>query len=268
MTNNKLAEHFADLVDQDGVIERRAIGQPGTSRGYLLCILPRSGSTFLTHLLKDNVHYGYPNEWFNYDSIKSELDPYKISEFARYLDHIWKAYSSSEGLFGLQLSYPQFNYLREIIPLEGVLGQGFRWFYLARENIVLQAISLYIAHQTNVYHRYIFDKESEDIPDVIYNEDEIRKLIDYIVILEGEFERLFQARGIEPIRLTYEGMMENKKKTMMLFRNILGVGHEVIVDDTAAVKKLNNEINKEFEERFCISNKQYLEEILQKRILP
>jgi len=191
-----------------------------------------------------------------------------ISGFPEYLTHLWKTHSSDEGVFGLQLSYPQYNFLQEIIPLEGVLGCEFRWFYLLRRNIVLQAVSLYIAHQTGIYHRYIHDAESSGVPDVVYNEGELRRLIETIFNQERAFERLFRSRGVEPVRLAYEEIIKKKEKTLMLFRNVLGISHEVIADDTASVKKLNYGINREFEERFCEGNKQYLGEILQKRILP
>jgi len=270
MSNNLLARNFNDVLDGNDDIIRRPVCKTPASLGYLICILPRSGSTYLTHLLRDNRHYGYPNEWFNYDSIKAIISQNDLYGFNDYLEYIWRENSSPEGIFGVQLSYPQYRCLNEIIPLEGVLGDGFKWFFLRRKNIVQQAISLYIAHNTGVYHWYCFDpdKDSRSLADIPYDNARITRFIEEILDHERKFERVFTERGVEPVRLYYEELVDNAASIMQIFREELGVDRGLLANDTKAVRRLFGGINAKFEERYRSQNRRYLEGLSMSRTLP
>ena len=270
MSGNMLAANFNDVLDNNGNVISRPAGKTPVSLGYLICITPRSGSTFLTHLLRDNRYYGYPNEWFNFESISKIITKNNLYRFNDYIEFLWREYSSQEGIFGVQLSYPQYSYLDEIIPLEGILGNDFKWFILSRKNIVLQAISLFIAIRTGVFHRYCFDGDldTRNLMEIDYDEKQITKHIVDIVRHEQSFERLFVERGVLPVRYYYEDMVENKVGTIQQFSRSLGVNAEVVVNDTHAVKRLSNKINYEFEERYRACNGNYLEELFLSRNLP
>ena len=241
---------------------RPAYRKANVSIGYVICIMPRSGSTFLTHLLRENRFYGYPDEWFNEDGIPAVISGKGIVNFDQYLDYLWKNYSSETGVFGVELSYPQLTCLREIIPLENVVGEDFKWFYLVRENIVAQAISLYIAKTTGHYHSYM-EKSGDIAPE--YDAEEIMNITGILLMQETAFERYFSARRITPVRISYESMMRDKCATVELFRNVLGAGPETEIIDSGVIKKISGDLNEKFEEKFRREEGVFIENILRKR---
>jgi len=260
--NNRLFDIFFEGKDR-AEFARFPYRKGNVALGYVICVTPRSGSTFLTHLLKENNSYGNPDEWLNYDSIGAIISEEGIVNFDQYLNFLWENYSSEAGVFGVELSYPHFAFLHEMAPLENVLGENIRWFYLVRENIVAQAISLYVANVTGYFHSYM--ERTDDIK-LTYNAQEIIKNINMLVDQEAAFERLFTARGICPVRLSYESMMLDTHSTVALFRNVLSVGQgkEIVKSDT--IKKIGGEINAEFEEKFRREEGGFLEDIIKRRM--
>lgn len=231
--------------------------------GYVICITPRSGSTFLMYLLINNSFFGVPNEWFNLDPITKITKEKGIVGLENYLTFLWKNYSSEAGVFGMELSYPQYNSLDEIAPIENILGENIRWFYLVRENIVAQAISLYLANATGYFHSYM------NIPDGIepsYDAQEIKKWIDMIIEHETAFERLFAARHNYPVRLSYESMMKDIRSTVALFQNVLGVGQGSEIVESCALKKIGGEANVVFENKFRVEEAVFLKAALERRM--
>lgn len=260
--NNRLFEIF--FADKDrSEFTRLPYRKANVAVGYVICITPRSGSTFLTHLLRENRFYGFPNEWFNFDAIGEVISENGIVNFDQYLTYIWKNYSSETGIFGVELSYPQFASLHEIAPLENVIGENFKWFYLVRENIVAQAISLYIAEFTGYFHSCM--EKSGDITPV-YNTEKIMNNINMLVNQEAAFERLFKARKVTPVRISYESMMMDKCATIALFRNALGVGSDAEIVDSEVIKKISGDLNVEFEEKFRREEGVFLEDVLRNRM--
>jgi len=150
-------------------------------------------------------------------------------------------------------------------PLEGVLGSGFDWFYLTRGNIVAQAISLYLAHETGIYHRYKGDVEHPGAEAVAYDEVEITRLIGMVVDQENAFERLFRARGVEPVRLRYEDMINDKESVIRLFGRVLGIGEDLQATDTDSVLAMAGETNIEFESRYRSTRSAFIKEVLSRR---
>lgn len=216
--NNYLFDAF--FPGEDRAVFTGLPYRPGdVGLGYVICILPRCGSTFLAYLLKENRYYGMPHEWFNKETFDDIIKEGLAGSLDEYLSFLWKTYSSETGIFGMQVSYPQLTFLQEVAPIENVLGENIRWFYLVRENIVAQAVSLYIAKQSGYFHSFM---EKPAGMDVAYDPQPIKDDIDMLIDQEAAFETLFSARSNCPVRLSYESMLKDTRSTVALFRNVLG----------------------------------------------
>lgn len=183
------------------------LSAPEPSQCYFVFFTPRSGSSWLTELLATNGGYGNPSEWFSPDVIPEVAEKLKVDNIYDYIAVAKRRLADADtGVFGLELTYFQFEMIRELIDLSLHFSwDSIRVFYLSRQDIVAQAVSLYKAVTSRVFHST--DIMDGKIPSVEYNVEEISYWLEHIVQQEIGLEALFSRLGIVPIRLNYEQMM-------------------------------------------------------------
>jgi len=99
-----------------------------------------------------------------------------------------------------------------------------------------------------------------------YNAKNIMNNINMLVTQEDAFERLFKARKVTPVRISYESMMMDKCATVALFSDALGVGADAEIVDSEVIKKISGDLNVEFEEKFRREEGVFLEDVLRNRM--
>jgi LPS sulfotransferase NodH len=125
-------------------------------RPFLICITPRSGSTYLRDLLLQTRSAGRPYEFLNLDRVTSRLQKVNVAEsisstsFLQYLHCILDVQTPRGGSCGITTSYYQFLPLIET-GLDRALFQDFRIIHLLRRQLVEQAVSLYLAVETGIF---------------------------------------------------------------------------------------------------------------------
>ena len=268
MTINKLANLFPEVTD---TIENNEHISLATKYGdiskinYCIFIMPRSGSTYLTHLLRATDRFGYPQEWCNDSSIKPIIGELGAKTFESYMHLLMRKHASPNGVFGIEISYPQLKNANEIADLYNILGNKTKFMYLRRINCVAQAISLYIAECSGVFHSYEITTDTEQKrQSVQYNGEELKKRIEMLINQEHAFEAEFERRSIEPERLYYEKIIDNPIKTLLSFK---GLSNDITLSKDINIKKLNKITNENWEEKFREENKAYLNDMKQKRVI-
>ncbi len=202
---------------------------------YLICSTPRVGSNLLSSLMNATGRVGHPREYFcplqiaQYGPEHCGLDRVTNgAEFHRYLDAMARAFGT-DGTFGIKAHLHQ---LRRALEL----GYNFderrpeRFIYLTRADIIGQALSHSRAQQTGAWtanHRERGTPRFE--PKVV------RETIRLLNTENAAWEALFRAYDIEPLRMTYEGLVGDLAGELGRVLEFLGVPrHEV--DLTAAVR--------------------------------
>jgi trehalose 2-sulfotransferase len=139
---------------------------PIPTRTYIICTNPRSGSWLLCDGLASTSVAGNPSELFHDQEIQEHRAQWRIENRSRltledYLRVALPESMSSNGVCGIKLQYFQFNDLPRIVEaLAGPRGvsraqllsamfPGAKYVWLTRRDKVRQAISLYIAWETN-----------------------------------------------------------------------------------------------------------------------
>lgn len=193
-------------------------------RTYVVASLPRTGSTLLCRALWDTGLVGAPKEYLNPMQIRDwEVRLGSVTSRVRHRplrgpllalvgrswsrgrleDHVQRVMerrTGPGGWFGLKLHR---HHLERWVPdgdLEALLGP-IRWIFVTREDHVAQAVSWYRALQTG---RWASHQRALLPP--IYDRRGIEGRLRRIREQQVAWERLFEERGIAPLRVTYEAL--------------------------------------------------------------
>lgn len=200
---------------------------------YIICMTPRSGSTWLGHLLDATGLCGKPGEFFNNDVIPSHNRHLKASSFPDYFNRVVHT-AQSASTFGFKINFNRMRWLCELIDLEDVfLDPGTRFVALYRRDVLAQAISTLKAIKTRVWHRAQQDgtvlgasaEPATDLKEPVTDLDdsEIWGWILNLIIEEQRWETFFDQHGVTPLRLNYEDLVTNpRQQVLRILRYVLG----------------------------------------------
>ena len=266
---NDLEKLFIQINDETNDISKYTPSdQKLSDNNYIIFITPRSGSTFLTFAIAKQGNLGNPNEWLNYNSsrVLKLMKDNSICNIADYFDFSRRQHKSPNGVFGIEISWPQFRCAEELIDLRAMFGGNIKWFFLRRRNLVAQSISSYIASTTGIYHSYQL-KEYDEINkiDIEYDADNIKRRAKLILGQEIAILDYCDTEQIHPIDIYYEDIIQDTKKFMYLFRNVLGVYESDQFNDSNPIHKVSTGRNEDWEARFREEEPEYIRDLLVRR---
>jgi LPS sulfotransferase NodH len=182
-------------------------------RLYLMFIIARSGSTWLTEFARNAGGLGCPHEWFNPEfcargEVELGCPPPKAFGFDGINDYLraFSTYSvSGNCVAGAQLSWPQTHNLIEAAGGTLSLAPFSAVFYLRRRDLVAQAVSLARSVVSGRFHSW------QDAPDLVrahqtagYDGAVTLDMYRHLADCELKFEAMFSRCGVTPTRLVYE----------------------------------------------------------------
>jgi len=170
---------------------------------YAIVFTARSGSTWLNDVLTRSGLLGMPKEWFNPDSAAPTWKRAGTDDPAQYYRFLQRELSPG-GVFGVELAWPHIKWLREH-DAAWILDDMQHWFFLRRRDYVAQAVSLFRAMQTGVFHS-VQGEAAADRP-LEYHGGEIAAVVDRLLRQEFSIGRLFQERALQPVHLWYEDIV-------------------------------------------------------------
>ncbi|KWI26570.1 Stf0 family sulfotransferase [Burkholderia stagnalis] len=184
--------------------------QSGIERTYTIAFTPRCGSTVLSNALM-NAGLGRPTEYFQYPY--TEQSPFgKVpgEDFSRDFETLVLD-KSANGVFGSKIMHDHRAHLDDWLgssihgysTLDDILPNH-RWIYVRREDSIAQAVSLFIADETGVWHMPTSDNADMPAPDVRYDFFAILAKLMMLQSHEANWEAYFRKAGIHPLRTTYE----------------------------------------------------------------
>lgn len=199
---------FGNLFDPAAVdpkIFARIMQRPAAELRYVIYFTPRTGSSWLTDIAKRTGRLSEPGECFNPGFVPGIARAFHTSDLNSYIEALLRR-RNTDGVFGCQLTHFQ---------LTKVFGAEKRFlayfgsapcFWLTREDIILQAVSLAKKQQTKIGHRPMADAERLQAADQEFSYDpaSIKKWLTHIRKLEIRTEAMFQKYRLKPLRLSYE----------------------------------------------------------------
>jgi LPS sulfotransferase NodH len=209
-------------------------GKP-TERFYMIATLPRTGSTWLSHLLWGTGCLGAPLEYLNFDPdgpyAHAANDP-----GAQQL--LWNAAldgrTSPNGVFGLKCFPVQLQTLATVNPpLLAVVMRALHSgripkhvIYLLRRDRAAHTASFARAAMSGVWR-----EEQEAGQQPAYSKQALEEVEQGIDLMAGIWEAMFRDLKIEPLRLWYEDAVANPGETAARVAAYVGV----TLDPAAAI---------------------------------
>jgi LPS sulfotransferase NodH len=196
-------------------------------RTYLLATVPRTGSTYLTHLLWGTGCLGAPLEYLNFDPAGPYGFAARSAELQADLWHsVLRRRTSPNSVFGLKAFPPQLEALTELNPpllqevLGGILrGSEPRVVRLRRRDRAAHEISYARATLSGVW-RQEQEKGAAEIP---FSEEALRKAGRWIDIQESAWDQMFGDLGLQPLELSYEEVAAAPDQAVARVAEYLGV---------------------------------------------
>jgi LPS sulfotransferase NodH len=200
-------------------------------RSYIICTLPRSGSTYLCEALAGTGLAGNPKEWFS--------PPYyhRAPSSTEYLTRII-AHGTRNGVFGAKLHLDQIDnfktHLRRFLSqpaarFDHLLFDTFphlSFIWLKRRDKVAQAVSLYRAQYTGEFLRPRRPDEPGPSKALVppYDETIIRGHMEVLKAQETVWSEIFRTCAIEPlVIIEYEDFVNAFEETIAHVLQKLGL---------------------------------------------
>lgn len=202
--------------------------KPKSLNNYIICFTERCGSTMLCSLIKKTNCLGIPDEYINPRGVaQMYLQKYPAKDIFQYFD-LLRRNQVTNDVFGMKTSFYDINFLLE----RGIVGEllsPVKFIYMTRHNVIQQAISSYRARNSNMWHIYKNQSISFEQPVIEYNELEILSHVESRLKERLQWENFFTLYSINPLRITYEDVLENPQKVLQKIAHFV-IGEDIIID--------------------------------------
>jgi LPS sulfotransferase NodH len=205
---------------------------------YLLASVPRSGSTYVSHLLWRTGCLGAPLEYLNFEP----LGPYGKAHGEPMLQSaIWREAlyrrTSPNGVFGLKAFPLQLESLRhenpqlvaEVMRLMLAGGRGSKVIQLKRRDRDTHAISYARAMLSGVWRK---EQETGGRNQPEYSGQAVENALRLIEDQESAWEAMYRDLGLMPLVLWFEDVLEDPQAAASLVADYLGAA----IDPAAMVE--------------------------------
>jgi LPS sulfotransferase NodH len=186
-------------------------------KACLICMTPRSGSTYLSTLMESTGQLGNCLELLNFEDIELRGGRPSFGCLTEYLEEAIKRHSSKTGVFSMK------GDLYHYLPLikKGLIRSGLRqvcFVYLTREDVLAQAVSAFRAIQTGEWSS-LHSRRAEPK----FDAEGILEQMDILLHMMARWELIFALLDLKPIRITYETLVAQPTETVQNLAKSLGV---------------------------------------------
>ena len=197
--------------------------QPRVS--YLVCSIPRSGSSLLCELLGSTGLAGAPAEFFHPDKMNALMARWGVTTADGYLRELLGRKTSPNGVFGLKAHWGQYKpHFGEADPRAAFPGA--QLLFITRQDRLRQAISWVRALQTLKWATHDNPRPRPEV----FDADHITQQLVRIDREEEVWESLFERWAIEPRRVVYEEFVAAQEQTVREVLGYLGVDAPAALD--------------------------------------
>jgi len=185
---------------------------------YMVCSAPRTGSTLLCRLLQQTLKMGFPSEYFNQSNhVKEWQARFAFNDIDELVDLLKQRRTSPNGVFGFKAHLDQFNFLRKSLDFEESFPR-LKFILIQRRDLLLQAISLSRAQQTNAWSTLRTPTKSAR-----FDLKHIEECCDVIQSQVSGWKKLFAFFGLEYVEVYYEDLCSSPQEIIDDCMRFVGV---------------------------------------------
>lgn len=256
MTNR---QHLEQLVSES---EARRWARPECHRLFIL-FTPRSGSSWFGDLLGSTKVLGNPDEYLNQDTNIEVVRRFQTRTEIDYLNAIETVTRSGNNVFSMEAIWGHLE--RSEFDLIGYYHDA-AFIYLRRKDILAQAISLFLATETGLFHNPtgqagVSNAIAERLvaPEKAFRA--IRRWWGHLQNYECLADIQFAIRGIRPLRLYYEDLLTDPSAVVGRVMAHAGVDPASGSPAHSAYKPVRSEINEELARLFRREEAEFVETV-------
>jgi LPS sulfotransferase NodH len=234
-------------------------------RSYVILFTPRSGSSWLTSILSATRKLGYPEEYINPDFLPGVVKATNAREPAQLIAMLKRRRKTPNGVFGMEVRAIDIHLFGEAEFFD-CFDSSTIIYYLWRDNLIAQGISLYRAVTTRRYH----STDKTDVPPPEYMPNDIKRWVRHTAIIENDNLKLLQKHGLAARFLRYEDIVRDRTTTISLFCEPMGVSLEMAELQQMSqndLAKIGDTWNLNTEERFRREEADYVQTIERERLI-
>lgn len=255
---NKIRQVF-ESVQLNAERLQRLDALPDPRSRYVIAMTPRSGSSYLCDMMTRTRRLGSPREYLVVERMPRLLENLPARNPAEFLRNLYRRHKTENGVAGLKASWFQFAMFLQALDSEDILD-GVRYIYLTRRDLAAQAVSLYKATESKVFHTNVTHESAalERLQNLDYDFDKIDKWYKHISAQEEGWERFFYERKITPLCLTYEQIESDVLQSMRRFGQFVGVvpGNISVDEANSAFQRVGDDRNLEWACRYRLERRQ------------
>lgn len=259
-------DHFLKVV-VDSKAQSKLLEKPAASRVFVIHFTARSGSTWLADTLEATGQLGRAREYYNPKLLPARAQKLQSKDLAAYSDMLPRSFNTGD-VFSFEITshqiYAVFGHYRNFHKIYG----GYPCFWLIRQDIVSQAISLAKMVTTNVAHA----RDSEDRKIIeseqafVYDNAFIKKWLVHIRNGEKKSEEMFAEYSLSPMRLSYERITAmSAHQVVNLVARHAALPSVPPMDYPSPLQKIGSAQNVLYADRFREENSDFLMKIDEER---
>ncbi len=243
-------DSFVNFMTQTDLLQSSECNFRKPTISYGILTLPRSGSTFLCHLLTATSFAGYPMEHLRKPAVT--LAKYCDFDYIRFLRTLMTHRVSLNGVFGTKLiSHFLQDFENLDNGLENIVNYIDKYIYLVRKDEVAQAISILLAQKTKVWHINNLNKMSnyhEELESIIIDDkllEEVNKKLYFIRQQQKYLDQVLKNYKISPLIVEYESLVKNVEEEIEKILTYLEINTlpDTITNLQYSIKKMGSEIS-------------------------
>jgi LPS sulfotransferase NodH len=178
---------------------------------FLILFTARTASSHLAELLT-SARVGDVREWLNPEFVRGQADGLRAGNLAEYLLRIRS--HCPEGVFGQKMTIAFYEAFSREVRLEDFFNFGAPTVLLFRDNIIEQAVSLYLANQRKHFHK-LADVETLDLGPISYDASEISRYAEALCREEERLKSFIDDKASQPRFLDYEALVDADPTTFV-----------------------------------------------------
>ena len=240
-------------LDDDRIKQIDALPEPRSR--FLIAITPRSGSSYLCDLMTKIKLFGTPGEMLNQQFIPQIVKSIPGRTPEEYLRNVVRFRKTKNGISGLKASWFQFRGFTETMDDRSYLS-GFKYIYLTRRDLSAQAISLYKATETSVFHTNVQHSEEaiSKLQSLQYDYEKIKEWYVHIDRQEKGWQEYFFKNRIVPLCVTYEEIDDDVFGVIKRIATFVGVDPNNVrmPEESSVFERIRDQRNVEWAHRFSL----------------
>jgi LPS sulfotransferase NodH len=228
---------------------------PDPEHTYIIAITPRSGSSYLSDVITKTKQLGRPGEFLSQAVIQNVVKTIPGKNSEQYLRNVMRFRKTRNHVSGIKASWFQFRNFQDSMVDKSQLLK-FKYIYLTRKDLNAQAVSLYRATATTVFHTNIEHSEEalKKLNTLQYDYTQIKNWYLHIVEQEKGWKKFFQNNNISPLTIYYEDIDDDISKVLKRIAKYLGisVNNKVLLENNSIFEKVSDNRNVDWAQQFAI----------------